>query len=305
MTLTEPGTDREEVRPSTAAPPSDPRLRRLLAALAAPGFLWYVIFLVAPMVVLVVFSLGRRGPNGGYQAALTLEQFTKLPTRWVPFLNTIRLGLLGTLLCLLVAYPMAYFMATRGGRRKTLLLALVVIPFWTSFLIRTYAWVFLLGNRGLPRVLELIGVDRVRLLNTSFAVLLGIVYNYLPLMVLPIYVSLDRVDVSLRHASKDLGAGPFATFRQITFPLSAPGVVAGVLLVFVPVLGEYLIPVLLGGGQTYFLGNALADLFFQSRNWPFGAAVAVAFIAIIMLLIAIYVRATRAIVGQGRGTRLL
>ncbi|MGA7270190.1 MAG: ABC transporter permease, partial [Acidimicrobiia bacterium] len=286
-------------------PPHDPRLRRLLAALAAPGFLWYVIFLVAPMVVLVVFSLGRRGPNGGYQAGLTLEQFTKLPTRWVPFLNTIRLGLLGTLLCLLVAYPMAYFMATRGGRRKTLLLALVVIPFWTSFLIRTYAWVFLLGNRGLPRVLELIGVDRVRLLNTSFAVLLGIVYNYLPLMVLPIYVSLDRVDVSLRHASKDLGAGPFATFRQITFPLSAPGVVAGVLLVFVPVLGEYLIPVLLGGGQTYFLGNALADLFFQSRNWPFGAAVAVAFIAIIMLLIAIYVRATRAIVGQGRGTRLL
>ncbi|HSK07557.1 MAG TPA: ABC transporter permease [Acidimicrobiia bacterium] len=295
----------EGARPEPAGPPPDRRLRRLLAFLASPGLVWYALFLAAPMAVLVVFSLGRRAPNGGYQAALTLDQFAGLGTRLTPFLNTVRLGLIGTLLCVIVAYPMAYFMATRGGRNKTLLLALVVIPFWTSFLIRTYAWVFLLGNRGLPEVLERIGIGNVRLLNTTFAVLLGIVYNYLPLMVLPIYVSLERVDVSLRHASKDLGAGPWATFRQVTLPLSAPGVVAGVLLVFVPVLGEYLIPVLLGGGQTYFLGNALADLFFQSRNWPFGAAVAVAFIAVIMVLIVVYTRMTKRIVAQGRGTRLL
>jgi len=255
--------------------------------------------------VLVVFSLGRRASNGGYEPAFTLEQFARLGTRWTPFFNTMVMGLLGTLMCLVVAYPMAYFMATRGGKYKTLLLALVVIPFWTSFLIRTYAWVFLLGNRGLPTVFEMVGLRNVRLLNTTFAVLLGIVYNYLPLMVLPIYVSLERVDVTLRHASKDLGAGPWATFRQVTLPLSAPGVFAGVLLVFVPVLGEYLIPVLLGGGQTYFLGNALADLFFQSRNWPFGAAVAVAFIAVIMILILVYNRMTKRIVAQGRGSRLL
>lgn len=280
-------------------------MRRLVFALSAPGVLWYLTFLAAPMIVLIVYSLGERAPNGGYQAALTLDQYAALPTRWVPFLNTIRLGLAGTLLCLLVAYPMAYFMATRGGKYKNLLLALVVIPFWTSFLIRTYAWVFLLGNRGVPQILELIGIDDVRLLNTSFAVLLGIVYNYLPLMVLPIYVSLERVDESLRHASKDLGAGPWRTFAQVTLPLSAPGVVSGALLVFVPVLGEYLIPVLLGGGQTYFLGNTLADLFFQSRNWPFGAAVAVAFIFLIMLLIAAYVRFTRRLLAQGREAPLL
>jgi spermidine/putrescine transport system permease protein len=273
--------------------------------MSAPGVAWYVFFLAAPMVILVIYSLGRRAPNGGYEAALTLEQYAALPTRWTPFLNTIKLSLAGTVLCLLVAYPMAYFMATRGGRHKTLLLALVVIPFWTSFLIRTYAWVFLLGNRGIPRVLEVFGVNDVRLLNTSFAVLLGIVYNYLPLMVLPIYVSLERVDISLRHASKDLGAGPFRTFLQITLPLSAPGVVSGALLVFVPVLGEYLIPVLLGGGQTYFLGNTLADLFFQSRNWPFGAAVAVAFILLIMVLIAAYMRFARRIVAQGREAPLI
>lgn len=299
--------EHEEERGWAGRPAPSPQraMRRLLLALSTPGLLWYLAFLVAPMVVLVVYSLGERAPNGGYQAALTFEQYAALPTRWVPFLNTVRLGLAGTALCLLVAYPMAYFMATRGGRHKTLLLALVVIPFWTSFLIRTYAWVFLLGNRGIPQVLETLGLGDVRLLNTSFAVLLGIVYNYLPLMVLPIYVSLERVDQSLRHASKDLGAGPWRTFLQVTLPLSAPGVVSGALLVFVPVLGEYLIPVLLGGGQTYFLGNTLADLIFQSRNWPFAAAVAVAFILLIMLLVAAYMRFTRRVVAQGREAPLL
>lgn len=304
-TSVEEVADETRGRALAPAPSSQRGMRRLLVALSAPGVVWYLVFLAAPMVVLVVYSLGRRAPNGGYEAALTLEQYASLPTRWVPFLNTIQLGLAGTLLCLLVAYPMAYFMATRGGRHKTTLLALVVIPFWTSFLIRTYAWVFLLGNRGVPQLLERIGWEDVRLLNTSFAVLLGIVYNYLPLMVLPLYVSLERVDPSLRHASKDLGAGPWRTFLQVTLPLSAPGVVSGALLVFVPVLGEYLIPVLLGGGQTYFLGNTLADLFFQSRNWPFGAAVAVAFILLIMALVAAYMRFTRRVVAQGREAPLL
>jgi spermidine/putrescine transport system permease protein len=280
-------------------------LHRLFLALMAPGLVWYAVFLAAPMVVLAIFSLGRRAPNGGYQAALTLEQYAALPTRWVPFVNTVRLGLIGTLLCLLVAYPLSYYMATRGGKRKTQLLAMVVIPFWTSFLIRTYAWVFLLGNHGVPEVLRLLGFGDVRLLNNSFAVLVGIVYNYLPLMVLPIYVSLERVDPALRQASKDLGAGPWRTFRQITLPLSAPGIVSGGLLVFVPVLGEYLIPVLLGGGQTYFLGNALADLFFQSRNWPFGAAVAVTFILLIMVLIVAYMRFANKLIAEGREVPLL
>lgn len=281
--------------------------RRLYLAMSAPPALWYLLFLVAPVVVLIVVSLGHRAPNGGYGAGVTLTQYADLPTRWTPFINTVKFGLGGTLLCLLVAYPMAYVIATRGGRYKTLLLALIVIPFWTSFLIRTYAWVFLLGSRGIPSLLEALGVaDGIKLLNTRPAVLLGIVYNYLPLMVLPIYVSLERVEASLRHASKDLGAGRVRTFLQVTLPLSAAGVVSGVLLVFVPVLGEYLIPVLLGGGQIYFLGNALADLFFQSRNWPFGAALATAFILIVMALIGVYRWFTgRVVAATGREVQLL
>ena len=281
--------------------------RRLYRALSAPGIVWYTVFLAAPLVVLLIVSLGQRAANGGYAPALTLAQYLEIGTRWTAFTNTVRLGFVGTVLCLIVAYPMAYFMATRGGRYKTLLLALIVLPFWTSFLIRTYAWVFLLGNRGIPQVLEAVGLGGdVRLLNTSFAVLLGIVYNYLPLMVLPIYVSLERVEVALREASKDLGASPWRTLLQVTLPLSAPGVISGVLLVFVPVLGEYLIPVLLGGGQTYFLGNALADVFFQSRNWPFGAALATAFILTVMVLIAAYRRVTdRFVATTGREAPLL
>lgn len=298
-TATSPPRPLDEGPRQAATPETDRRTRRLLMGLGAPGVLWYVLLLVAPMVVLVVVSLGIRAPNGGYQAAFTLQQYGLIGTRRTAFLNTVRIGSLGTLVCLVVAYPMAYFMATRGGRYRTVLLALIVVPFWTSMLIRTYAWVFILGNNGLPRVLDLAGIGGVRLLNRPFAVVLGVVYNYLPLMVLPIYVSLDRIDASLRQASKDLGAGPLRTFWQITLPLSAPGIVSGVLLVFVPVLGEYLIPVLLGGGQIYFLGNALADLFFQSRNWPLGAAVSVAFIVVILVLVSLYRRATSRISGLG------
>lgn len=272
----------------------------------APAALWFTLFLIAPLTVMLVVSFGERAPNGGYQPALTLAQYQELPTRLVPLVNTLRMGALGTVLCLLVAYPLAYYLATRAGSRRTLLLALIVIPLWTSFLIRTYAWMFLLGSSGLPRVFDALGVlEEVRLLNTPFAVLLGIVYNYLPLMALPIYVSLERLDDSLRQASKDLGAGPAGTFLQVTLPLSAPGVISGCLLVFIPVTGEYLIPVLLGGGQTYFLGNALADLFLQSRNWPFGAALATAFVALMALVIALYTYATRRLTGpQGEASLL-
>ncbi|HSK89912.1 MAG TPA: ABC transporter permease [Euzebyales bacterium] len=272
----------------------------------APAALWFTLFLIAPLTVMLVVSFGERAPNGGYQPALTLAQYQELPTRLVPLVNTLRMGALGTVLCLLVAYPLAYYLATRAGSRRTLLLALIVIPLWTSFLIRTYAWMFLLGSSGLPRVFAALGVlEQVRLLNTPFAVLLGIVYNYLPLMALPIYVSLERLDDSLRQASKDLGAGPAGTFLQVTLPLSAPGVISGCLLVFIPVTGEYLIPVLLGGGQTYFLGNALADLFLQSRNWPFGAALATAFVALMALVIALYTYATRRLTGpQGEASLL-
>lgn len=272
--------------------------------LLLPSGVWYLLFLVAPLVVLAIISLGERSPNGGYDAALTLEQYASLASRFTPFINTIGLAFAGTVMCLLAGYPLAYVLATRAGSWKTVLMALIVIPLWTSFLIRTYAWMFILGSNGVPKVLEIFGMD-VQLLNTPFAVLLGIVYNYLPLMALPIYVSLERMDRSLMEASRDLGASPMATFRQITLPLSAPGVISGCLLVFIPVMGEYLIPVLLGGGKTYFLGNALADLFLQSRHWPFGAALATAFVGFMLAVVGLYAWLARRLTDQGRESSLL
>lgn len=280
--------------------------RRWRGLLMLPASLWYLTFLVAPLSVMLVFSFGIRAPNGGYEPAITVDQYFSLSTRLTPFLNTIQLGIMGTAACLLVAYPLAYYLVMRAGSKRPILLAMIVIPLWTSFLIRTYAWMYLLGNNGIPRVADLLGItDRLQLLNTPFAVLLGIVYNYLPLMALPIYVSLDRLDKSLLEASRDLGAGPFRTFARVTLPMSAPGVVSGCLLVFIPVMGEYLIPVLLGGGKTYFLGNALADLFLQSRNWPFGSAIGTAFVAIMLVVVLIYNLITARLVRSRPDAQLL
>jgi spermidine/putrescine transport system permease protein len=279
--------------------------RRAIALLLAPTAAWYVLFLLAPLVVLAVMSFGVRSPNGGYAPALTLEQYQNLGTRLTPLANTVQLAWWGTLLCLVAGYPLAYVLATKAGSFKIVLMALIVVPLWTSFLIRTYAWMFLLGSNGVPRVIEALGFGDVQLLNTPFAVLLGIVYNYLPLMVLPIYVSLERIDRSLIEASRDLGAGPLATIRQVTLPLSAAGVTSGCLLVFIPVMGEYLIPVLLGGGKTYFLGNALADLFLQSRHWPFGSAIGTTFVMIMMVAVGLYAWISRRLVQPGREASLL
>jgi len=277
----------------------------VLALLLLPAAAWYLVFLLAPLVVLAVVSFGVRAPNGGYIPGLSLDQYLGLSTRLTAVANTLALGFLGTVGCLLVAYPLAYVLATRGGSWKTVLMAFIVIPLWTSFLIRTYAWMFILGSNGIPRLLGQLGFGEIQLLNTPFAVVLGIVYNYLPLMALPIYVSLERLDRSLLEASRDLGAGSLATFRQVTLPLSAPGVISGCLLVFIPVMGEYLIPVLLGGGKTYFLGNALADLFLQSRNWPFGSALATSFVVVMVIVVGIYSWATRRLSSPGREGSLL
>ena len=286
MSVAAPGAGPARTRPNATRPAAQEGTSGRLFLLLPAG-VWYVVLLVAPLVLLAVISLGERAANGGYQPALTLDQYASLATRFTPFTNTIVLAFSGTLLCLLFGYPLAYVLATRAGSWKIVLMALIVIPLWTSFLIRTYAWMFILGSNGVPRILETFGVE-VQLLNTPFAVLLGIVYNYLPLMALPIFVSLERLDRTYLEASRDLGAGPFGTFRQITLPLSAPGIMSGCLLVFIPVMGEYLIPVLLGGGKTYFLGNALADLFLQSRNWPFGAALGTAFVAFMLAVVALY-----------------
>ncbi|MBI2255897.1 MAG: ABC transporter permease [Proteobacteria bacterium] len=261
--------------------------------LMSPSFAIFLALLVLPIIVVLVLSFGERAEAGGYEAAFTLAQYANLPARWAAFRNTLSLAPTGTILCLLAAYPLAYFLAVKASpRSKLLLLILVIVPFWTSFLIRTYAWIFILGGKGIPALLDWVGIPDVRLINTPFAVLLGIVYAYLPLMVFPIFVSLEKLDKRLLEASEDLGASPWATFRQVTLPLSAPGVATGCMLVFILLMGEYLIPALLGGGKVFFIGNALVDLFLQSRNWPFGSAVAVSLVAIMLVTVTLYLRLT-------------
>ncbi len=268
------------------------------ALLLAPASLWFIALLVMPLVVVLVFSLGERAAAGGYGGGLTLANYLNLPARLTAFTNTLTLAPLGMLCCLVFAYPLAYFLAVKVRRHKLLLLILVILPFWTSFLLRTYAWIILLSGKGIPAWLALVGIEDVRLINTPLAVLIGIVYGYLPLMVFPIYVSLERLDKRLLEASGDLYAGAFATFRQVTLPLSLPGVVTGCLLVFILLMGEYLIPQLLGGGKVFFIGNALVDLFLQSRNWPFGSAVAMALVAIMLLAVGLALRWARKQGGQ-------
>ena len=220
-------------------------------------------------------------PRAAIRPAFTFEQFANLPSRATAFWNTLMLAPVGALLCLLVAYPVAYYLAVQAPnpRHRLLLVSLIVVPFWTSLLVRTYAWMYILGSRGLPNLLAMIGLEDVRMLNTPGAVLLGIVYGYLPLMIMPIYVSLEKLDRRLLDASADLGARPVSTFLGVTLPLSMPGVMTGTALVTILLLGEYLIPQLLGGGKVFFIGNALVDLFLQSRNWPFGSAIAVTLVS--------------------------
>jgi spermidine/putrescine transport system permease protein len=285
------------------AEPMGNRLRSslLTSVLLAPAGLWYLVMLVLPLGIVGVFSFGVRAKNGGYEAAFVLDNYVRALQKGDPFITSLAMAIGGTIGCLLVGLPLAYFIATRAGRRKGLLILLLVVPFWTSFLIRTYAWLLILGpNLGLAgQITALTGIQDVQILGTPFAVLLGLVYGYLPLMVFPLYVTLERMDRTLIEASKDLGAARWATFRQVTLPIALPGLVTGSILVFIPMMGEYVIPQLLGFGRIYLMGNALVTDFLESRNWPAGSARAVLLIAIMIVTIAGYLW----FVNRGRRTR--
>ena len=259
--------------------------------MVAPAGVWLLVMLVLPLSVVLIFSFGERAPAGGWVPAFTFEQYANLPARLTAFQNTLTLAPLGTLAALIIAYPLAYQLAVRTDPRwKTVLLVLVIVPFWTSILIRSYAWIYILGGQGLPALLEIFGIEGVRLIYTPFAVTVGIVYGYLPLMVFPIYVALDRLDKRLLEASSDLGARPLTTFLRVTLPMSISGIATGCMLVFILLMGEFLIPALLGGGKVFFVGNALVDLFLQSRNWAFGSAVAVMLILVMLVTVTVYMR---------------
>jgi spermidine/putrescine transport system permease protein len=266
------------------------RSRFFTGALIAPAALWYVVLLVSPIILVIVFSFGTRNRTGGYTPGFTFENYAAAIRSPDPFLTSLLLSTVGTILCLLVGLPLAYFIATRARKRKALLIVLLVIPFWTSFLIRTYAWLLILGQDGVAGfVQDLTGNTSFRILGTEPGVLLGLVYGYLPLMVFPLYVTLERMDRALVEASKDLGAARWSTFRQVTLPIALPGLITGSILVFIPMMGEYVIPQLLGFGQVYTIGNALYLRFLEARNWPSGAAMGVGLILIMLIVVTIYI----------------
>lgn len=262
--------------------------------LALPAVGWYGFFFLAPLGIMVVFSFAELSGYAGFAYAFNLDNYRSL---WDPlygrvFLRTLGLASFGTAATLLVGFPLAYYLA-RYARRKTLLLMLIIVPFWTSFLIRTYAWLIILdGHSPLFRALKSIGlVGRdFSLVYTRWAVYIGVAYNYLPLMALPLYAALERMDWSLVEAAYDLGDGPFRAFRRVTLPLALPGILAGSLLVFIPLTGEYLIPVILGGNKTVYAGNLIGQEFLEAHDWPFGSAVAMVVIAALTVLVLLYSR---------------
>lgn len=263
--------------------------------LLAPGTLWLVLFFAVPILIMAAYSVMERGTYGGVEPGFTLEAYARFfdPLYLRILVRTLMLAAITTLLCLAVGYPMAYAIAA-AGRWKHALLFLVVLPFWTSFLVRTYAIMFLLRDTGLVNsVLMGIGLTDapLTLLYTPGAVLAGLVYGYLPFMVLPVYASLEKLDPALLEAAESLGARPVARFVRVTLPLSMPGVVAGCLLVFIPSLGAFLTPDLLGGAKQVMVGNLIQQQFQASDNWPFGAALTIAMMAFLLIWMSLYLRA--------------
>jgi len=254
-----------------------------------PTWIWMVGLFAAPFAIVFGYSFLTRGVYGGVEHPWTWENYQRLfDTLYLTILlRSFAMALVATLLCLFLAFPAALFIS-RSPKHKNLYLQLVMLPFWTSFLVRTYAWLFLLRDTGLVNtILQKIGIihSPLQLLYNDGAVLLGLVYGYLPFMVLPIYATLERLDPSLPEAAADLGARPWATLLRVVVPLSRPGIIAGAILVFIPCLGAYLTPDLLGGGRTVLVGNLVQTQFTTARDWPFGSAVSM----LLMLLVTVLV----------------
>jgi spermidine/putrescine transport system permease protein len=287
-------------RPDTGRGPGTRRTRGWVEPLVllGPGLAYLAVFLAVPLVIVLSYAFLERGRFGGVEFAFTLDNFARLarPTFGRVLLDTLAIAGLATLIALLVGYPAAVGIARLPRRRRTVALLAVVLPFWTNFLIRTYAWIVLLNSQGvLNGLLVASGLidEPLTLLYTDGAVVLGLVYAYLPLMILPIYASVERLDHELVEAAANLGAGPVRRFLSITLPLTAPGIVIGCVFVFVPSVGNFVVPELLGGGKTALVGNLIRDQFLQSRDWPFGAAFAVVMVLGLGALLVLQARVTR------------
>jgi spermidine/putrescine transport system permease protein len=266
-----------------------------LAGLLAPVTIWLGLFFLVPLLLILAYSFGTSGIYGGITLGFNPGNYLKVfdPLYLEIIGRTFFIAALNTLLCLALGYPLAYFIVFKGRRWRNALVLLVMVPFWTSLLIRAYAWVVILGGNGVAnRTLQFLGItdEPLTLIFTPEAVLMGMVYSYLPFMVLPLYAALEKFDTRLKEAAQDLGASRWHTFWKVTFPLSMPGLIAGSILVFIPSAGEFVIPDLLGGSRTVMTGNLIQNQFLQARDWAFGSALSVMLAVLLLGAIMFYVR---------------
>ena len=269
-----------------------------MRAVIALPYAWLAVFFLLPFALVLGIALGTNAPDSvpPVELGFSLDNFRLLLSDKLylaAWLSSLRIAAASTLVALLLGYPMAYAVARAAPRLRPTLLMLIVLPFWTSFLIRVYAWMGLLAENGtLNQFLRWSGIadDPGTILGTEWAVHLGIVYAYLPFMVLPIYASLEKLDTGLLEAAADLGATPFTAFLTVTLPLSLPGILAGCLMMFIPAVGEFVIPDLLGGTQTLMIGKVLWDEFFTNADWPLASAVAICLLVLLVAPIALFQR---------------
>lgn len=261
------------------------------ALTVVPAFAWWAIFLALPIGLVLVTAFFRAAPYGGILYEFNTDNFTRAfdPLYLGVLWHSVIIAGVTTVICLALGYPAAAFIASRPtARMRTALLVLVILPFWTNFLIRTYAWMILLNREGVINgVLRKISVidQPLSLLYNDYAVVLGLVYGYLPLMILPLYASLERLNPEMIEAAGDLGARPFRRLRTVILPLITPGIIAGSVFVFVPSIGNIPVPNLLGGGRTEMIGNIVNDQFMVARDWPFGSTLVVLLMAVLMILL--------------------
>ena len=255
--------------------------------ISSPYIIWSGLFIVIPLFLIIFFAF-TRSDNGTY--TFTLNNFKELmqPMYFRIFYRSIKLALMSTILCLLIGYPAAYIIAKSKARRQSVLLMLVIVPMWMNFLLRTYAWSAILGRNGvLNTILTAIGLPAMNILYTDSAVMLGMVYNFLPFMILPIHTILSKMDQDLINAAKDLGANSTQVFTKVIFPLSMPGVVSGITMVFMPAVSTFVISKLLGGGQFMLIGNLIEQQFMSVGDWHFGSAISIFMMIVILISMAL------------------
>lgn len=266
--------------------------------LLLPPAIWLTVFFILPLIIILIYSFASRGPFGGVEFVFNPDNYIRVidPMYAGILWRSVYISIISTVACLLIGYPLAFYISRQKNRYRNILLALLIIPFWTNFLVRTYSWMFILRTEGLlNNTLLWMGVisEPLQILFTDTAVIIGLVYTYLPFMVLPVYVSLEKMDMNLLMAARDLGASSYQTFRKVILPLTRPGVISGSILVFVPCIGAYITPDILGGSRSMMVGNLIQMQFLSARDWPFGSALSFALMAIVLLLLLVLARQER------------